>query len=448
MTQPPVTLCQAIAADGSPCANPALPGSAFCSLHRSQGNADFDQGGDGWLAIDDRAAARPAPPGLAAASVAPPQPAGSVEPSELDGDLWIDDRLTEQRVREAERQSRLQSELARFARAAQRLAPPGAEAVAPSAQEAQRLLSQLLGPLFPRQLIDQGGAWLNPDLWKGAGYVAAYLLRAQTSSLRRRLEGDYEIDDFGRDEGLLNVVLPLVQFLYRNYWRVEVSGSEHVPADGGAMLVSNHSGVLPFDGAMIGLALYNETASQRLPRALADSWFPTLPFVSILLQKTGQVQAHPLNALRLLERGELVAVFPEGTKGIGKPFRERYQLRRFGRGGFIKVALQAGAPIIPVAVVGAEEIYPVIGRWDLLARLLGMPFFPVTPTWPWTGPLGLAPLPTKWYIDIGEPIHLDGYDARAAANPAVVARLTDQVRTTIQRMLLERLAKRRSVFLG
>jgi 1-acyl-sn-glycerol-3-phosphate acyltransferase len=170
--------------------------------------------------------------------------------------------------------------------------------------------------------------------------------------------------------------------------------------------------------------------------------------VSILLQKTGQVPAHPLTAQRLLERDELVVVFPEGTKGVGKPFKDRYQLQRFGRGGFIKVALQTGAPIIPVAVVGAEEIYPVIGQVEPLARLLGLPFFPLTPTWPWTGPLGLAPLPTKWYIDIGQPIRLDGYDARAAANPAVVARLSEQVRSAIQRMLLERLARRRSVFLG
>lgn len=444
MIQSPATLCQALAADGSPCANPPLADSAFCALHSSAPAEQIEPDSDGWLAIDDRAAPQPSRPAL---PVTPLRPVDSGEPAASD-DLWIDDRLTEQRTREAERQSRLRGELARFARAAQRLAPPGAEAMAPSAQEAQRLLSQLLGPFYPRQLIDQGGAWLSPDLWKGAWYVAAYLLRAQTSTLRRRLEGNYEIDDFGRDEEFLGVVLSLVQFLYQSYWRVQVSGIEHVPAQGRALLVSNHSGVLPFDGLMLALALYNETASQRLPRALADSWFPTLPFISTLLQKTGQVQAHPLNALRLLERDELVAVFPEGTRGIGKPFRERYQLQRFGRGGFIKVALQAGAPIIPVAVVGAEEIYPVIGKVEPLARLLGIPFFPLTPTWPWTGALGLAPLPTKWFIDIGQPIHLDGYDARAAANPSVVARLTDQVRTTIQRMLLERLAKRRSVFLG
>jgi 1-acyl-sn-glycerol-3-phosphate acyltransferase len=441
----PAAACQAIAPDGTPCPNPPLPGSAWCATHSAPQPLAVDFGDDGWLAFEDRAPARPAASGPQAAA-APAAPAAPL--AGQDDMLWIDDRLTEQRQREAERQSRLQGELARFARAAQRLAPPGAEALAPTAQEAQRLVSRLLGPFYPRQLIAQGGAWLNPDLWRGAGYVAAYLVRAQTSGLRRRLEGGYEIDDFGRDEGFLSVILPLAQFLYQNYWRVEVSGLEHVPEQGRALLVSNHSGVLPFDGAMVGMALYNGTASQRLPRALAASWFPTLPFVSILLQKTGQVPAHPLTAQRLLERDELVVVFPEGIKGVGKPFKDRYQLQRFGRGGFIKVALQTGAPIIPVAVVGAEEIYPVIGQVEPLARLLGLPFFPLTPTWPWTGPLGLAPLPTKWYIDIGRPIHLEGYDARAAANPAVVARLSEQVRSAIQRMLLERLARRRSVFLG
>ena len=416
--------CQAVTPDGAPCPNPTLPGSTVCAAHNAPQPMAADFGDDGWLAFEDRTPANP------------------------DDTLSIDDRLTGQRLREAERQSRLHGELARFASAAQRLAPPGAEALAPSAQEAQRLFSRLLGPLYPRHLIEQGGAWLNPDLWRGAWYVAAYLLRAQTSSLRRRLEGDYVIDDFGRDEGFLNVVLPLAQFFYQNYWRVEVSGLEHVPEQGRGLLVSNHSGVLPFDGAMVGMALYNGTASQRLPRALAASWFPTLPFVSILLQKTGQVPAHPLTAQRLLERDELVVVFPEGIKGVGKPFKDRYQLQRFGRGGFIKVALQTDAPIIPVAVVGAEEIYPMIGQVEPLARLLGLPFFPLTPTWPWTGPLGLAPLPTKWFIDIGQPIHLDGHDARSAANPAVVARLSEQVRSAIQRMLLERLARRRSVFLG
>jgi len=423
------------------------PGQALAENGRGNwpGSAEAGQAAhphdEGWLAVDVRTPAAPR-------VESPTPPPADAHPPDLEQALAIDDRLTAQRQRESERQDRLHEELSRFASAAQRLAPEGAQALAPSVQEMQHQLSRLLGPLYPRQLVEQGGVWLNPDLWRGAWYVGSYLLAAQTGSLRRRLAGEYEIDDFGRDQGFIDLLMPLLQFFYRNYWRVEVSGSQHVPDQGRALLVANHSGVLPFDGAMLGVALHNETASQRLPRALADSWFPTLPFISTLLHKTGQAPAHPITALRLLERDELVVVFPEGTKGIGKPFRDRYQLQRFGRGGFIKVALQTGAPILPVAIVGAEEIYPMIGRVEPIARLLGMPYFPLTPTWPWTGPLGLAPLPTKWFIDIGEPIHLNDYDARAAANPAIVARLSDQVRGAIQRMLLERLAQRRSLFFG
>lgn len=437
MSASTVAFCQAHTSDGRPCPNPVAAGSVFCTLHSDQDTPQAPFSDADWLVIEDRPAARqPAPPPVPLENQAP------------DDALWVEDRLTELRARNSEMESRLHAELARFAHAAQRLVPPGAEVLVPTAQQTQQLLSRMLGPFFPRQWLQQSSAALNPDLWRGAGYVAAYLLRTQANSVQRRLTGDYAIDDFGRDEGFLSVVLPLAQFMYQNYWRVEVTGLDRVPASGAGLLVSNHSGVLPFDGAMIGMAVYNGTAQQRLPRALVASWFPSLPFVSILLQKTGQVQAHPLTAQRLLARDELVIVFPEGIKGVGKPYRDRYQLQRFGRGGFIKVALQTGAPIIPVAVVGAEEIYPMIGRLDPLARLFGMPFFPLTPTWPWLGPLGLAPLPTKWSIDFGEPITLHDYDSRAASNPAVVARLSDQVRMTIQHMLLERLARRRSIFRG
>lgn len=359
--------------------------------------------------------------------------------------LPIQDRLTERRTHAAEQQQQLNAALARFAEMAQRLVPGAAHMPAPA--QVQRVLARRLGPLYPKSLIDQGGASLNPDLWRGAWYVFSYLARSQANGLRRRWQGEYEIDDFGRDQAVIDVLLPLAQFLYRSYWRVQASGVEHVPAAGRGLLVSNHSGVLPFDAAMISLAVYNGSAAQRWPRALVASWFPTLPFVSMLLQKTGQVQAHPLNAQRLLEQDELVTVFPEGIKGVGKPFRERYQLQRFGRGGFIKVALQTGAPILPVAVVGAEEIYPMIGQVGPLARVLGMPFFPLTPFWPWLGPLGLAPLPSKWVIEIGPPIQLESYGPRAAANPALVARLSDHVRQAIQHMLLARLAQRRSIFM-
>lgn len=456
------TICQAILDDATPCRNPAMAGSAYCWVHREQAEIEIDfDSAAGWLAFDDRSASDRSTP---ASSQGEPrvevagngdgtmdvQPQSSDEQPAAIGDdlLVVDDRLTQQKRRDAERRSRVQEELARFGQAAQRLAPPGSEAVLPSVDEVQRLMHQVLGPLSPRlEALWQSG-YLSPDLLKGLWYVGSYLVRSQTSSVWRRLQGDYELDEFGRDEAFIQAILPLAQLAYKHYWRVEVYGAENVPDQGRAMLVSNHSGVLPFDGAMIGVALHNETASQRLPRALAASWFQTLPFVSMLLQKTGQVQANPLNAQTLLERDELVIVFPEGVKGIGKLYRDRYQLQRFGRGGFIKVAVRTGAPILPVAVVGAEEIYPVIGQVEPLARLIGFPFFPITPTFPWTGPFGFVPLPSKWTIEFGKPIPVEDYGPRAAANPAVVARLTEQVRSTVQQMLLDRLAKRRSVFLG
>jgi 1-acyl-sn-glycerol-3-phosphate acyltransferase len=290
--------------------------------------------------------------------------------------------------------------------------------------------------------------YASPDVWKGMAYVASYLARAQAGAVRRRLGGVYEVDDYGLDREFLDAVLPVVQFLYQHYWRVDVSGIDNLPAEGPALLVSNHSGVLPFDGAMISTAILNEMHPPRLARALVADWFPTLPLVSILLQKTGQVQANPHNALRLLQQGELVAVFPEGYKGVGKLYRDRYQLARFGRGGFIRIAVTAGVPIIPVAVVGAEETYPMIARSQLLARLLGFPFFPITPTFPLTGLLGFVPVPSKWSIDFGRPIIIDHPGARSAANPVLVSELTEQVRGVIQSMLLERLAKRRSIVFG
>jgi 1-acyl-sn-glycerol-3-phosphate acyltransferase len=452
--------CQAMVDDATPCRNPAMAGSAYCWVHREHAEINIDFGDSGWLAIDDRrAGAKPTPAGglnpsrieLAESASGLPDlqpPAGEPTP-ELGADiLLVDDRLTQRKRREAERRGRIQQELGRFGEAAQRLAPPGTEAVLPSIDDVQHMLRQVLGPLFPRVEALWQSDYLSPDLLKGLWHVGSYLLRSQTSGAWRRLQGDYEIDDFGRDTAFIEAVLPLAQLAYRHYWRVDVCGAENLPDQGRAMLVSNHSGVLPFDGAMIGIAVHEETPSHRLPRALAASWFQTLPFASILLQKTGQVQANPLNAQTLLERDELVVVFPEGVKGIGKPYRDRYQLQRFGRGGFIKVAVRTGAPIIPVAVVGAEEIYPVIGQIEPLARLIGFPFFPITPTFPWAGPLGLVPLPTKWTIEFGQPIPVDDHGPQAAANPAVVARLTEQVRSTVQQMLLERLAKRRSVFLG
>ena len=258
--------------------------------------------------------------------------------------------------------------------------------------------------------------------------------------------GRYEVDDFGFDPEFTNAVLPLFRLLYRRYWRVETTGIEVVPRTGGALLVSNHSGVLPFDGSMIEVAVHDHT--DRFARALIANWFGGLPMLSWFLRRTGQTLGHPDDSLRLLKRGELVLVFPEGVRGTGKPFSERYKLRRFGRGGFVQVALRSGVPIIPISVVGSEEIYPMIGDAGLVARLIGMPYFPLTPTWPWLGPLGLVPLPSKWRIHFHEMVRTDDVGAEAADDPAEVMRISDQVRDTIQAGLISGLAERRGIFRG
>jgi 1-acyl-sn-glycerol-3-phosphate acyltransferase len=199
---------------------------------------------------------------------------------------------------------------------------------------------------------------------------------------------------------------------------------------------------------MVGTAVYNEHPSQRIVRTLYATWFPTLPFLSAMFTKLGQVLATEENGIRLLEKDELVAVLPEGYKGVGKLYKDRYRLARFGRGGFVRMALKTGAPMIPVSVVGAEETYISLAKSDFIARMIGFPYFPISPTFPWFGLLGFVPLPTKWYIDFGEPIPTDSYGPGAANNLMLVSQLTDQSRNVVQNMIYERLSARESVFFG
>jgi 1-acyl-sn-glycerol-3-phosphate acyltransferase len=265
--------------------------------------------------------------------------------------------------------------------------------------------------------------------------------------LRRRLVGDYQVDDFGFDAELTDAVL-MAPFrpLYEHWFRVQTRGLENVPDTGGALLVANHSGTLPLDGIMTGLALHDHHPAHRHLRALgADLMFST-PFLGSLARKSGATLACVPDAERLLRDGEIVGVWPEGYKGLGKPFAERYKLQRFGRGGFVTAALRSGTPIIPTAIVGAEEIYPVIGNLPGVARILGVPYLPVTPTFPLLGPLGLIPLPSKWIIEFGKPIRTDEYPPGAADDPMLVFDLADQVRESIQQALYRLLMQRRSVF--
>jgi 1-acyl-sn-glycerol-3-phosphate acyltransferase len=265
---------------------------------------------------------------------------------------------------------------------------------------------------------------------------------------RRRITGDYEVDDFGYDKDLTDhVLLPPLRPLYEKWFRVETRGLDNVPDTGGALIVANHSGTIPVDAVMTSLALHDHHPAHRNLRLLAADLVFTLPVLAPMARKSGQTLACNADAERLLSSGELVGVFPEGFKGIGKPFSERYKLQRFGRGGFVSAALRAGKPIIPVSIVGAEEIYPILGNSKTLARLLGLPYMPITPLFPLFGPLGAVPLPSKWIIEFGEPIetaHLGG--PAAAEDPMLDFNLTDQVRETIQSTLYTLLMQRRSVF--
>ena len=266
--------------------------------------------------------------------------------------------------------------------------------------------------------------------------------------LRRRLTGDYVVDEFGFDEDYtVNVHLPLLRPFYQKWFRVEVRGIENIPTVGGALVVGNHSGTIAMDSLMTQLAVYDEHPNHRHLRMLgADLVFQT-PFIGTMARRSGTTLAANSDAERLLSGGALVGVWPEGFKGVGKPFSERYKLQRFGRGGFVSAALRAGVPIVPVSIVGAEEIYPILGNMPTVARLLGLPYAPITPTFPLLGPLGLLPLPSKWLIEFGPPIETTSFGPDAADDPMLVFDLTDQVRETIQQTLYSLLMQRKSVFL-
>lgn len=266
--------------------------------------------------------------------------------------------------------------------------------------------------------------------------------------VRRRVTGDYEVDDFGFDAELTDsVLLAPLRPLYSHWFRVDLRGVDNVPSSGGALIVANHSGTIAVDAAMTQLALLDHHPAHRHLRMLAADLVFQLPFVGEIARKAGHTLACMPDAERLLSSGELVGVWPEGFKGIGKPYSERYKLQRFGRGGFVAAALRTRTPIIPTAIVGAEEIYPMLANLSPVARVLGLPYFPVTPTFPWLGPLGMVPLPSKWIIAFGEPIPTDDMPESAADDPMLVLELTDRVRENIQQALYRLLVQRESVFI-
>lgn len=270
--------------------------------------------------------------------------------------------------------------------------------------------------------------------------------------IRLRMIGTAErVDDFGCDSAFRARIAPALRFLYERWWRIEISGADNVPLSGRVLLVANHSGgFFPYDGLMLAQALReHHPDGGREVRPLIEDFIYHFPFLGPLMVRAGAVRASAENAERLLSREQAIAVFPEGAKGVGKYYRERYRLQRFGRGGFVTLAMRTTAPLVPVAVIGGEEIHPVVAKWQWLARVLNLPYFPITPTFPWLGLLGLVPLPTKWRIVFGAPIDLAAqHGARAYEDDLLVNRLKEQVREHIQRMLIEGLRARDSVFSG
>jgi 1-acyl-sn-glycerol-3-phosphate acyltransferase len=260
-------------------------------------------------------------------------------------------------------------------------------------------------------------------------------LAAAAEFTSRRLAGDFPVDQFGFDPELNSALLmPAALALYRNWFRVQARGMANVPDRGAALIVANHSGVLPLDAIMLQAGVFADHPAERNLRLLGADLVYTLPGLSSLARRSGHTRADPGEARRLLGAGELVGVFPEGFKGIGKPFSERYRLQRFGRGGFARTALQAGVPIIPCAIVGAEEIYPMLGNSAALARALRLPYFPLTPLFPWLGPLGAVPLPSNWIIEFCTPVATSGQPL-PEPDEDLVACLAERVRDTIQAKL-------------
>jgi 1-acyl-sn-glycerol-3-phosphate acyltransferase len=273
-----------------------------------------------------------------------------------------------------------------------------------------------------------------------------YLRQWGRMGMRNRSE---EVDEFGLDPKYEARWRPFFDFLYRHYFRVDVEGTARIPEEGRCLIVSNHSGgPLPYDGAMLRATVKRDHPAGREVRWLAEDFVYYLPFVGAVMNRLGAVRACQENAERLLARGAAVAVFPEGAKGMGKLYKDRYRLQRFGRGGFIRLALRTRTPIVPTAIVGAEEANPIVYRIESFTKALGLPYLPITPTFPALGPLGLLPAPTKWKVRFGEPMSFDEHGPGAADDDILVGRLADRVRGAIQGMLDDTLATRTSIWFG
>jgi 1-acyl-sn-glycerol-3-phosphate acyltransferase len=302
-------------------------------------------------------------------------------------------------------------------------------------------MAHAVGEVMERLTPDEGASDAVRELMSSDFYLKKW----GRLGMRHRAE---EVDEFGLDPAYEARLVPLLDFLYKRWFRIDTVGMEHIPAEGRCLVVANHSGTLPLDGVMLRTAVRLEHQQHRELRWLAEDFIYYLPFVGAFMNRIGAVRACQENAERLLDKDSLIAVFPEGVKGIGKLYGERYKLQRFGRGGFIRLALRTQTPIVPAAIIGAEESNPMLYRIEYLSKAVGLPYFPVTPTFPALGPLGLLPAPTKWRIELGQPLGFEGYGPEAADDHVLVGRLAERVRASIQQMVDGGVKKRQSVWLG
>lgn len=433
--------CQALTRSGQPCRNRPPTGQHYCRVHAAlASDAPAEQ-----LVVETLVPlSEELPIGGAAASDVPLDTAAPAPSDPRSGTDQSAENLLETiaaEVQELELEVRNQvaggeTRARDMAASALRLIRENLPRMAP--ESVQRVVGMI------RQNIS--GDYLDPDFWRGISMVLRYQVEEAVGLIQRRMRGEYSTDDFGMDEELVEVVRPFSTFMYRTYWRASSSGLENVPAEGPALLLANHGGVLPWDSMMIATAVLEEHSSPRLVRSLYPTAFRALPGVTSALATFGQVPDTPENIERLLADGQLVCSFPEGVGALGKLFKSRYKLQRFRRNGSVGYAIKASAPIVPVAVVGAEETYPMLADAGPLAQMLRLPFFPLTPLFPWLGPIGLLPLPSRWSLAYGEPIDTSAYGPEAAENPQVLNQLANQVREQLQALLDAQVAARTSVF--
>ena len=413
-------ICKARTKSGRPCHNKPVEGSDYCHIHQP-------------AAVKEK----PAPPPEKEPAPRPPKkpakepPLREMRPAAAPGAPSLAEKA-EERLRKIA--ADLEARISPFV-----LLEKARDALKEKATKSRSPFWNKAGKLAESDFMD-------PDFWRGIQEVVEQTAEMRWDFLVRRLKGDYETDPYGLDEEIVDLIMPIFQLLYHYYWRVKAAGFENVPGEGGALIVANHAGIIPWDGAMIDTAIWEGHPEPRRTRFLIGEWLSRLPFVSPMLAKWGSVPSDSRTGEKLLKEGNLIGVFPEGKEGLAKPYKERYRLAPFGKGDFVRMAIRARVPIIPTAVVGAEETNPVLARADGLGRPLGLPYFPVTPTFPWLGLLGMVPLPTRWMISFCEPIATDTFPPEAADDPATQKRVAGEVRNIIQEKIFDILRRRSSVF--